>query len=78
MWENLADSAVPGLPLTSTSHTQVFQNSPGMTKHSKNNPASSIFSYAEYKKLDYGTKRVRDNLPWNYTGDVHDLDCSND
>ncbi|KAF7792935.1 hypothetical protein EIP86_004038 [Pleurotus ostreatoroseus] len=28
-----------------------------MTKHSKNNTASSIFSYAEYKKLDYGTKR---------------------
>ncbi|KAL0567668.1 hypothetical protein V5O48_014332 [Marasmius crinis-equi] len=30
-----------------------------MTKHSKNNTASSIFSYAEYKKLDYGTKRQR-------------------
>lgn len=30
-----------------------------MTKHSKNNTASSIFSYAEYKKLDYGTKKVR-------------------
>ncbi|TFK86213.1 hypothetical protein K466DRAFT_493239 [Polyporus arcularius HHB13444] len=30
-----------------------------MTKHSKNNTASSIFSYAEYKKLDYGTKRHR-------------------
>ncbi|TFK73156.1 hypothetical protein BDN72DRAFT_762107 [Pluteus cervinus] len=30
-----------------------------MTKHSKNNTASSIFSYAEYKKLDYGTKRKR-------------------
>ena len=30
-----------------------------MTKHSKNNTASSIFSYAEYKRLDYGTKRVR-------------------
>ena len=30
-----------------------------MTKHSKTNTASSIFSYAEYKKLDYGTKRVR-------------------
>ena len=29
-----------------------------MTKHSKNNTASSIFSYAEYKKLDYGTKKV--------------------
>jgi nitric oxide synthase-interacting protein len=29
-----------------------------MTKHSKNNTASSIFSYAEYKKLEYGTKRV--------------------
>jgi hypothetical protein len=29
-----------------------------MTKHSKNNTASSIFSYAEYKRLDYGTKRV--------------------
>ena len=29
-----------------------------MTKHSKNNTASSVFSYAEYKKLDYGTKRV--------------------
>ncbi|TCD67184.1 hypothetical protein EIP91_000410 [Steccherinum ochraceum] len=28
-----------------------------MTKHSKNNTASSIFSYAEHKKLDYGTKR---------------------
>ncbi|KAF8664349.1 hypothetical protein AX14_006741 [Amanita brunnescens Koide BX004] len=30
-----------------------------MTKHSKNNTASSIFSYAEYKKLDYGTKTKR-------------------
>src|ERR1700737_725108 len=30
-----------------------------MTKHSKNNTASSIFSYAEYKKLEYGTKKVR-------------------
>jgi nitric oxide synthase-interacting protein len=30
-----------------------------MTKHSKNNTASSTFSYAEYKKLDYGTKHVR-------------------
>ncbi|VDB96536.1 unnamed protein product [Peniophora sp. CBMAI 1063] len=30
-----------------------------MTKHSKNNTASSIFSYAEYKKLPYGTKRQR-------------------
>ncbi|KAF8868632.1 hypothetical protein BD779DRAFT_914478 [Infundibulicybe gibba] len=30
-----------------------------MTKHSKNNTASSIFSYAEYKKLDYGTRRQR-------------------
>ncbi|KAJ2928480.1 hypothetical protein H1R20_g8614, partial [Candolleomyces eurysporus] len=30
-----------------------------MTKHSKNNTASSIFSYAEYKKLDYGTKKQR-------------------
>ncbi|KZP01890.1 hypothetical protein CALVIDRAFT_474606 [Calocera viscosa TUFC12733] len=27
--------------------------------HSKNNTASSVFSYAEYKKLDYGTKRQR-------------------
>lgn len=34
-----------------------------MTKHSKNNTASSIFSYAEYKKLDYGTKRVRRRRP---------------
>jgi hypothetical protein len=30
-----------------------------MTKHSKNNTASSIFSYAERKKLEYGTKGVR-------------------
>ncbi len=30
-----------------------------MTKHSKNNTASSIFSYAERKKLDYGTKGDR-------------------
>ncbi|KAJ7269776.1 hypothetical protein C8J57DRAFT_1607591 [Mycena rebaudengoi] len=32
-----------------------------MTKHSKNNTASSIFSYAEYRKAaaDYGTKRQR-------------------
>ncbi|KAK7472332.1 hypothetical protein VKT23_000451 [Stygiomarasmius scandens] len=30
-----------------------------MTKHSKNNTASSIFSYAEYKKLDYGTRKQR-------------------
>ena len=33
-----------------------------MTKHSKNNTASSIFSYAERKRLDYGTKGVR-HLP---------------
>lgn len=33
-----------------------------MTKHSKNNTASSIFSYAEYKKLDYGTKKVGSTL----------------
>lgn len=33
-----------------------------MTKHSKNNTASSIFSYAEYKKLDYGTRRVSSRL----------------
>lgn len=32
---------------------------PVMTKHSKNNTASSVFSYSEYKRLDYGTKRVR-------------------
>ena len=31
-----------------------------MTKHSKNNTASSIFSYAEYKKLDYGTRSAGD------------------
>ncbi|KAF9485672.1 hypothetical protein BDN70DRAFT_847580 [Pholiota conissans] len=30
-----------------------------MTKHSKNNTASSIFTYAEYKRLDYGTKKQR-------------------
>ncbi|KAF5325225.1 hypothetical protein D9619_009715 [Psilocybe cf. subviscida] len=30
-----------------------------MTKHSKNNTASSTFTYAEYRKLDYGTKRQR-------------------
>ncbi|KAJ7903729.1 hypothetical protein B0H14DRAFT_3851482 [Mycena olivaceomarginata] len=32
-----------------------------MTKHSKNNTASSIFSYAEYRKAsaEYGTKRQR-------------------
>ncbi|GBE89838.1 hypothetical protein BKA93DRAFT_872904 [Sparassis latifolia] len=30
-----------------------------MTKHSKNNTASSVFSYAEHKKLNYGTKRQR-------------------
>ncbi|EJD41566.1 hypothetical protein AURDEDRAFT_90272 [Auricularia subglabra TFB-10046 SS5] len=30
-----------------------------MTKHSKNNTASSVFSYSEYKRLDYGTKRQR-------------------
>lgn len=35
-----------------------------MTKHSKNNTASSIFSYAEYKKLDYGTKRVSPHSLW--------------
>lgn len=35
-----------------------------MTKHSKNNTASSIFSYAEYKKLDYGTKKVRRTLAY--------------
>ncbi|KAI0258571.1 hypothetical protein BC834DRAFT_835293 [Gloeopeniophorella convolvens] len=30
-----------------------------MTKHSKNNTASSIFSYAERKKLEYGTRGQR-------------------
>ncbi|KIK96878.1 hypothetical protein PAXRUDRAFT_32109 [Paxillus rubicundulus Ve08.2h10] len=30
-----------------------------MTKHSKNNTASSVFSYAEKQKTDYGTKRQR-------------------
>ena len=30
-----------------------------MTKHSRNNTASSVFSYNEYKRLDYGTKRQR-------------------
>lgn len=30
-----------------------------MTKHSKNNTASSVFSYAERQKAEYGTKRVR-------------------
>ena len=30
-----------------------------MTKHSKNNTAAATFTYAEYKKLDYGTKRQR-------------------
>ncbi|KAB5589090.1 Nitric oxide synthase-interacting protein [Ceratobasidium theobromae] len=31
-----------------------------MTKHSRNNTANSVFSYAEYKKLsDYGTKKQR-------------------
>ena len=32
-----------------------------MTKHSKNNTASSVFSYAEYKKAgkEYGSKRQR-------------------
>jgi len=32
-----------------------------MTKHSRNNTASSVFTYAEYKKLDshYGTKKQR-------------------
>lgn len=49
-----------------------------MTKHSKNNTASSIFSYAEYKKLDYGTKRVRDGFPSSYMTCVLNLHCSND
>ncbi|KAL4071714.1 hypothetical protein J3A83DRAFT_4358165 [Scleroderma citrinum] len=30
-----------------------------MTKHSKNNTASSVFSYAEKRKTEYGTKRQR-------------------
>jgi nitric oxide synthase-interacting protein len=30
-----------------------------MTKHSKNNTASSVFSYAEKQKTEYGTKRQR-------------------
>ncbi|KAH7883027.1 hypothetical protein F5I97DRAFT_1815380 [Phlebopus sp. FC_14] len=30
-----------------------------MTKHSKNNTASSVFSYAEKKKTEYGTRRQR-------------------
>ncbi|KAG8951475.1 hypothetical protein FRC04_006007 [Tulasnella sp. 424] len=30
-----------------------------MARHSKNNTSNSVFSYAEYKKLDYGTKKQR-------------------
>ena len=39
-------------------HKLGLKSSIRMTKHSKNNTASSIFSYAEYKQLDYGTKKV--------------------
>lgn len=37
-----------------------LSSSTTMTKHSKNNTASSVFSYAEYKMAgqEYGTKRV--------------------
>ena len=42
--------------------SQAHERLCNMTKHSKNNTASSIFSYAEYKKLDYGTKRVSLNF----------------
>jgi hypothetical protein len=46
-------AAIRGLAPRTTTTTRI------MTKHSKNNTASSIFSYAERKKLDYGTKGVR-------------------
>jgi nitric oxide synthase-interacting protein len=32
-----------------------------MPRHSKNNTASSVFTYHEAHKLDYGTKRVSDS-----------------
>jgi hypothetical protein len=42
-----------------------------MTKHSKNNTASSIFSYAERKKLDYGTKGVSLlSHPWFFASTI--------
>src|SRR6266702_3461192 len=40
-----------------------------MTKHSKNNTASSIFSYAERKKLDYGTKGICSQFCLPYPND---------
>lgn|SRR5258708_6740694 len=47
----------PAVP--ASSHRFSPLTSDVMTKHSKNNTASSIFSYAERKKLEYGTKGVR-------------------
>lgn len=46
-----------------------------MTKHSKNNTASSIFSYAEYKRLDYGTKRVGIGISKPKVVNAHHLIC---
>jgi len=48
-----------------------------MTKHSKNNTASSIFSYAERKKLDYGTKGVRTLITLEFYASTITF-CSND
>jgi hypothetical protein len=57
---------VPGRAVHRQCHCSAAVESPrvspltsdAMTKHSKNNTASSIFSYAERKKLEYGTKGV--------------------
>lgn len=46
------------LLLAVSNRRRTLPSSDVMTKHSKNNTASSIFSYAERKKLDYGTKGV--------------------
>jgi hypothetical protein len=56
-------NSIPGrdarLLLAVSTRRVSLPSSDSMTKHSKNNTASSIFSYAERKKLDYGTKGVR-------------------
>lgn len=50
------------LNLDRTHHAPELHKAPSkatMARHSKNNTSNSVFSYAEYKKLDYGTKKQR-------------------
>lgn len=68
IWKRLRVAAEllpsPPQPLPLRPFTGSYLATFTMTKHSKNNTASSIFSYAEYKKLDYGTRRVSLHSIW--------------